>query len=133
MEEPLIFLQMSLTSNALIIPRLAQPLSSVVSDEFRLICFVYQRHKRTTLSPSFLGYTFEVYWIHMSHIVSGEWKAEDHCAYGGQFASEFMFPFTRDMDCLWNNCPHGCSYWVINKIILISIKSKKKKPLDIPV
>lgn len=36
----------------------------------------------------------------MSHFVTGEGKAEDHCAHGGQCAAQFMLPFIRDIDCL---------------------------------
>lgn len=62
--------QMSLAWNALIILRFVQPLSWQFSDDFRLICFVHQRHERTILQHMLLAQHFEVSWILRSSIVT---------------------------------------------------------------
>lgn len=57
-EESLISLHMSPTPNALIILGFAHPSSSLVSDEFWLICFVHQRYKKTSLALCLSDSTF---------------------------------------------------------------------------
>lgn len=105
-EESLISLHMSPTLNALIILGFAHPSSSLVSDEFWLICFVHQRHKKTSQALCLSDSTFDVLWIYMSHIVAPVWKGKGQCAYGGQSDSEYAIFHQRQAVHLQNPLGH---------------------------